>query len=119
MFDCVNIIAKPGVPIYLDGIKLQENDLTFKTIRELLADMKDLEYDHPAQFGTTFGDYKVMGSGEWAVWRLIVADGVHTASSDEPFGVISYGYDQYVSYGYPAGLNLQDLKLIEEESVGE
>ena len=44
--------------------------------------------------------------------RLIIPDGVHTARADEFFGVISYGHDQYVSYGYPAGLNLEDLKLV-------
>jgi hypothetical protein len=25
-----------------------------------------------------------------------------------------YGFDQYVSYGYPAGLDLQDLTLFKE-----
>jgi hypothetical protein len=43
-----------------------------------------------------------------------VEDGVHVAQCVEPFGVIAYGYDQYVSYGYPAGLNLDDLKLVSE-----
>jgi hypothetical protein len=43
---------------------------------------------------------------------VAVSDGVHVAQAEQPFGVISYGYDQYVSYGYPAGLNLEDLKLV-------
>lgn len=119
MFDCVNIIARPDVPVFLDGVELRQEDLTFRTIRELQAEMKELEYSHPAEFNKKFGDYRMIGTGDWAVWRLIIADGVHTASSEEPFGVISYGYDQYVSYGYPAGLNLQDLDLIEEEPVEE
>jgi hypothetical protein len=25
-----------------------------------------------------------------------------------------YGYDQYVSYGYPAGLDLKDVNLVKE-----
>ncbi len=115
MFDCVNIIARPGVPVFLDGRELRAEDLTFRTIRALQADMKELGYTQPSQFGVQFGDYRLIGQGEWAVWRLVIADGVHTAWSEKPFGVISYGYDQYVSYGYPAGLNLQDLKLINED----
>lgn len=113
MFDCVNIIAPVGVPVYLDGKELKQESLTFRPIREILADIRETEgISDPYQLGKNFGDYHVIGSGEWAVWRLIIRDGVHTARSDEPFGVISYGYDQYVSYGYPAGLNLEDLKLV-------
>ena len=35
-----------------------------------------------------------------------LGDGVHFIRSSEPVSVIVYGYDQYVSYGYPGGLNL-------------
>ncbi len=114
MFDCVNIIAKPGVPVFLDGLELKKEDLTFKNIKAIRNEMIEKGYTQPSQLGVRYGDYSLIGQGEWAVWRLIIADGVHTASSEEPFGVISYGYDQYVSYGYPAGLNLQDLKLIDD-----
>lgn len=114
MFDCVNIIAPVGVPVFLDGRELKREDLTFQPIRDILAELKKHEgFTDPAQLNRRFGDYHVVGvDGKWAVWRLIVSDGVHTARADEPFGVISYGYDQYVSYGYPAGLNLEDLKLV-------
>ena len=63
----------------------------------------------------TFGDYNRIADGEWSVWRVAVKDGVHVARSEKPFGAIVYGYDRYVSYGYPAGLNLEDLKLVTEE----
>lgn len=42
----------------------------------------------------------------WQVARFPIGDGVHLLVSDEPVGVIVYGYDSYVSYGYPGGLNL-------------
>ena len=42
----------------------------------------------------------------WQVARFPIGDGVHLLISDEPVGVIVYGYDEYVSYGYPGGLNL-------------
>jgi hypothetical protein len=114
-FDCVNLIVPTGVAVYLDGKELKQEDLVFRPARDILADLDAKEYDHPWQLGVQFGDYAMIGDGEWAVWRVIVTDGVHVAQSEQPFGVISYGYDRYVSYGYPAGLNLEDLKLVGEE----
>jgi hypothetical protein len=37
-------------------------------------------------------------------------DGVHEVSSDEPVGIVVYGFDCRVSYGYPGGT---DLEVIE------
>lgn len=117
MFDCVNIIAPPGVPVYLDGEEIRPEELTLRPAKEIQDEMLEKNLEHPAQLGMKFGDASLIGQGNWMQYRLIIADGVHVAESTEPFGVISYGYDQYVSYGYPAGLNLEDLKLIDEESV--
>ena len=113
-FDCVNIIAPVGAKIHLDGKLLTEDELTFKTILEISKMMDAQKVDQPVDLGIKFGDYRMVGDGKWAVWRLVIADGVHTVTSDQKVGVISYGYDRYVSYGYPAGLNLQDLKLFQE-----
>jgi hypothetical protein len=117
LFDCVNIIVPHGEPVLLDGKELRAEDLTFRPIRDIQAAMKapDKQYTDPSQLGIRFGDYSVIGKGDWGVWRLVITDGVHTARSAKPFGVISYGYDQYVSYGYPAGMNLEDLKLVGED----
>ncbi len=114
-FDAVNLIVPTGQAVYLDGRELRQEDLHFRLGRDILKDMTDKGYDHPWQLGVTFGDYKMIGDGEWSVWRVVVPDGVHVAQSEKPFGVIVYGYDRYVSYGYPAGLNLEDLKLVGEE----
>ena len=54
-------------------------------------------------------------SPEYHVARLQIEDGVHQVTGDQPMGVIVYGYDQYVSYGYPAGLDLKDLNLLQED----
>jgi len=56
-----------------------------------------------------------LGTGEWSVARLEVSDGVHwvTAMEDKSrLAVLVYGFGQYVSYGYPGGLDLQDLHLV-------
>ena len=46
--------------------------------------------------------------------RFYVDAGVHRVKSDKAVAVDVYGFDQYVSYGYPAGLDLKDLKLVKE-----
>ncbi len=118
MFDCVNLIVPTGARVFLDGADVSALDLTPRPIKDIMVDMKERGIEQPpdleALLGVRFGYRAVVGSGKWEVYRLLVADGVHTATSDEPFGIISYGYDQYVSYGYPAGMNLEDLKLVVE-----
>ncbi|MCB9541755.1 MAG: IgGFc-binding protein [Myxococcales bacterium] len=52
-------------------------------------------------------EWEPIGDGaEWKIARFAIGDGVHFIRSSEPVSVIVYGYDQYVSYGYPGGLNL-------------
>jgi len=122
LFDCVNIIVPVGAKVLFDGEELKPDDLVFRRIRDLQKEIKEKELMDALELAQIYGvkywgDYKVIGTGRWAVYRLIISDGVHTAQSDQPFGVISYGFDQYVSYGYPAGLNLEDLKLVSEQSL--
>ena len=44
----------------------------------------------------------------WKAVRAPIADGFHTLSCVDNCSVMVHGYDQYVSYGYPGGLNLND-----------
>jgi hypothetical protein len=46
--------------------------------------------------------------GQWKVARVAVQDGVHRINADKPVGVVVYGFDDDVSYGYAGGLNLVD-----------
>ena len=41
--------------------------------------------------------------------RIKVGDDIHRVEADQPIGVVAYGFDRDVSYGYMAGLNLQKL----------
>ncbi len=52
---------------------------------------------------------------EYHVARIQIEDGVHSVYADKPIAITVYGYDQYVSYGYPGGLDLKDLKLIDQD----
>jgi len=58
-------------------------------------------------------DWEPVGDSAWQVSRFLIGDGVHLILSDMPVGVNVYGYDSYVSYGYPAGLN---LNVVDPES---
>ena len=41
----------------------------------------------------------------------IPTDGTHVVTASQPVGLIVYGYDRYVSYGYPAGLDLETIGI--------
>ena len=83
--DYVNITAPTGAQVTLDGTLID-----------------------PTEFSP-------IGTGEFSVHRRLIEDGTHSVSSDQKVGIIVYGYDQYVSYGYTGGLDLQDLKLVKEQ----
>lgn len=51
-----------------------------------------------------------IGTSNYKRARISLTDGTHSIVADEPVGISVYGYDQYVSYGYPGGLNLKDVK---------
>lgn len=76
--DYVNIIAPTGTEVTLDGTLVPLGQFT-----------------------------AVPGGTGWSVAQLLVADGVHTLTASAPVGLIAYGYDADVSYGYTAGLNLE------------
>jgi hypothetical protein len=82
--DYVSIVAPTGADVRFDGIIL-DNDL-----------------------------FEPIGTGVFSTTKFLIEDGVHTVSSDEKIGIIVYGYDQYVSYGYPGGLDLKDLGFLKE-----
>ena len=62
-------------------------------------------------------DFEPIGTGTFSAIRFLIDDGSHEIVSTNPgdkIGVIVYGYDQYVSYGYPGGLDLKDLGFLKE-----
>ena len=77
--DYINVIAPAGATIYLDDVAIAD------------------------------GEFEAVGLSGLSVYRTKLDDGVHTAWSIEKFGILVYGYDNDVSYGYPGGLGLADL----------
>ena len=52
-----------------------------------------------------------IGTSGYGAYRVMVSDGVHTVWSDKKIGIVVYGYDNDVSYGYPGGMGLVDLQF--------
>jgi len=50
--------------------------------------------------------FEPVGSTGYGVYRTAVGDGAHTLTSNKGVGVMVHGYDNDVSYGYPAGMKL-------------
>lgn len=74
-------MIRPGFNVTLDGLEL---DVT--------------------QF-----EYEEIAGGEMARIHIPVEDGPHSIEAQIPFGIIVYGYDDYVSYAYTGGLDLAKL----------
>ena len=52
-------------------------------------------------------DFTPLAGGVWEYAYVPVTPGAHSLQSGVPFGLIAYGWNNAVSYGYPAGLNLR------------
>jgi hypothetical protein len=78
----MSVAVRPGTNLILDGVQLQ--DVSFSPIE-----------------GSDF------------MWATIpLSYGAHKIEADQAFGLTIYGYDEYVSYGYPAGMDLQKINPV-------
>lgn len=82
-YDYANIIGPVDAAIKLDGAPLGK----------------------PTQVGT-------IGNVNFGVIRARLTDGKHVITADKKVGVIVYGFDSFVSYGYPAGLELKKINPV-------
>ena len=65
----------------------------------------DVQLDgSPVTNGSTFAEQVYTAN------IVSVSSGIHTVTADEPVSVMVHGYDQYVSFGYSAGMNLDLLQ---------
>ena len=77
--DYITIVAPKGTSVTLDGEVIPESS------------------------------FKSFGNGNYVYAYERIEDGRHDLEASQPVGVFSYGLDNYVSYGYPAGLDLKEL----------
>lgn len=112
-FDFILISAPPDATVLLDGQVVDAN----------LCDIDNADGRSPAE-------REALPFPEWRVYRCQLSfpiidpstdppsllegqqnDGVHRVESDRDVGVIVFGFDAYVSYGYAAGTRLEELPL--------
>ncbi len=55
--------------------------------------------------GNMVGGYYAVGN--YQVADVLIGEGGHFATSDQPFGIIQVGYTPVTSYGYPGGMQLE------------
>lgn len=108
--------AGTGDPSYIIGVPIEQ----YRTAYHFLAPSK-YEHDYitivaPRDAvvtldGETIDDseFFAFGDGTYRAAYRKISDGAHSIRSDKKIGLFSYGYDQYVSYGYAAGLDLKEL----------
>ncbi len=59
--------------------------------------------------GADVGELSAVGASGYSATRLALEPGVHVLTGTAPVGVVAYGFDDDVSYGYSGGSNLSDL----------
>lgn len=63
------------------------------------------------------GDYTPIGASGFSGAAVPVSLGSHNLGGPLPFGLTSYGFDSFDSYGYPGGLGLAEVAQLTELSL--
>ncbi len=105
------ILAVPVEQFRPDFVFLVPDKYAYNYVSLIAPVTAAIDFDN----GPVPGTFEPVGAGDvWQIARFPVGAGVHFILSDEPLSIIVYGYDQYVSYGYPGGLNLDVTAELEQ-----
>lgn len=120
-FDFVMIAAPKGAKVLLDGRQLQAG-CDAASGQKLCCTVSSVgKVRKPAEVGYTEFEaikcqlsFPLVQLGRVPPDNLLAGDqndGVHRLTANQPVGLIVYGFDAYVSYGYPGGLDLALINL--------
>ena len=108
--------AGTGVPAFILAVPVEQyrTDYTFLAPRGFERDYVTVTAPITAEVrfdGRVIDEEEWIdfGRGDFRVARLLVEDGAHSITSDEPAGIMVHGYDSFVSYGFAGGLDLRDI----------
>jgi len=114
-FDYVIVTGPAEAVVLLDGMLLDDTNCTVSAADGRLRDPEaDPPEPPPAEVirrcQLSFPDVSGRTEDLALVEDGIQNDGVHRVVSTAPVGVIVYGFDSFVSYAYPAGLDVEILR---------
>ncbi len=108
--------ANIGDPAYLIGVPIEQYRKSYKFLTPGKYAEDFITIVAPLNATVTLdgetvpqSEFFTFGTGKYKAAYRMVEDGPHSLEATEPVGLFSYGYDNYVSYGYPAGLDLKEL----------
>ncbi len=110
-FDFVTLTAPAGADVRLDGESVIGREGCFSSPGDGIArepgDPEPNYIIHRCQL--SFPDIDSVG-GRVDIKSGDQDDGVHTVISNQPVGIVVYGFDAFVSYAYAGGLNLDIVR---------
>jgi len=114
--DCCPGVAGIGDPAMIVAVPVEQFRKDYRFLVPTKYAKNYLNIVAPAGAGVELDDapvpesqFSAVGGGQFRVARIAVSDGVHRVTSSAKVGIIVYGWDQYVSYGYAGGMNVNPL----------
>lgn len=105
-----------GDPAYIIGVPIEQYRTTYQFLAPSKYAQDYITIVAPLAASVTLdgsvlpeSDFFTFGDGTYKAAYKRIEDGRHEIVASEPIGLFSYGFDNYVSYGYPAGLDLKEL----------
>lgn len=111
VFDFVVVTAPFGATVFLDGLKVDSTICAVADADGLTAAARKAP-NPPYTVYRCQLSFPVIDPTKVPPANLADGkqhDGVHRVQSDQPVGVIVYGFDKFVSYAYAAGTDLVDI----------
>ena len=108
-FDFANIIAPASARVELDGRPIEEwgcERLAVDGVERRPDDPPPDSWLHRCALSSPFVRQEPVVRVEPGMQR----DGVHRLRADQPIGLTLYGFDRFVSYAYPGGLDVTLLR---------
>jgi len=101
-FDFIVVIAPPGAEVVLDGQVIDDSRCELGGVTDHKVYRCQLSF--PKIDPTLSADSTVLPG--------LQNDGVHRVVSNAPVGVLVVGWDAFVSYGYAAGTQLEEINVV-------